>query len=150
MTSFYYFVCIVTAIEAFACAFILWYVNRRRSFGLIFGLAAFFFGIWTLGFAHYFRPHTEADALFWAKVTLTGSVADSVFYFVGIAYLLGIERRIRELIYIALGLAAVFCGLIWAGVVIEGIKPQPQLDDHVCYNRRLYPLLSLQIVFWVF
>jgi two-component system, NtrC family, sensor kinase len=148
--NLYYYIVLFTAIECLAVAGLVWRRNQTELYGMVFGLASVALAVWSWGFSHYFLTLTEAQGLFWAKVTMLGSFSASPFYFHGMMLMLRETKRInRVLIWAAYVSTAVLIFLLLDDRLIAGIKwDQPYLAHYIHYNRTFYGLIAFNILFW--
>ena len=90
----------------------------------------------------------KAEQLFWARFTLTASLIINPMLFHSMCALINRQRRYVWWIVAAYMVGAIFVGLLWDGMLVTGIKRSAIMHHYVHYNRALYPLVGLHIVFW--
>jgi two-component system nitrogen regulation sensor histidine kinase GlnL len=95
-----------------------------------------------LGFAHYFLPLGRAEAMHWAKITLSASILIHPFLFHSLCALVEKMRRFRWWITAFYAMAPVFLVLLWQGDLLTGLRPSPYMTHYVSYNRAWYPILG--------
>ncbi len=148
MTALYYYLVLVDAAVALAVAVAAWWKNRYQLVGPLFGVSMALVGIWLIGFAQYFRPMGESQALFWARLTLTAGPLGTPFLFHSMCAYSGNARRYGGWIAASYVLSVVVFILLWTGHLITGIVPSVVMDHYVSYNRGLYPVVAFQIMLW--
>ena len=150
MTTMYYYLVLVNAAMSFIVAGAVFWRNRFQTVGPLFCLTMSLVGVWLLGFAHYFRPLLVPNALWWAKVTLSGAILSTATLLHSMCALVDKQRRYRGWILASYILGLVFLILLWKGLLVTGLKRVPYMDHYIHYNRTLYPFLGLHIAFWQF
>ena len=148
MTRIFQYAALLNAVEALAVAVIGYWRNRHQTIGWLIGLAMVGLGLWLFAFSWYFVPLAEAQALRWAKITLTlGILATPVFLQLFCAM---VERsgRMRWWIVACYATGVFFTATLWQGSLIAGLKPTPYMDHYIRYNRSLYPWMTLHISGW--
>jgi signal transduction histidine kinase len=104
--------------------------------------------LWLVGFAQYYRPMQEDDALLWAKITLTLGIMNAAFFFHSICAVVRRMWRLRWWIALSYLTGIVNVVLLWDGQLLHGIRSAPFMHHYVNYNRAWYPLLTSHIVLW--
>src|SRR5258705_3267474 len=148
MTTMYYYLVLVNAAVSFVVAGAVFWRNRFQAVGPLFCLTMLLVGVWLLGFAHYFRPLLVTDAVWWAKITLSGAILSTATLLHSMCALVDKQRRFRWWILASYLLGLTFLILLWKGLLVTGLKRVPYMDHYIHYNRRLYPFLGLHIAFW--
>jgi signal transduction histidine kinase len=148
MTLIYYYLVLINAAVSLSVAVAVYWRNRYQAVGPLMGATMAGTALWLYAFAQYFQPISGRDALFWARVTLTASVLINPMLFHSMCALIQNQRRYAWWIGGAYGAAVIFILLVWQGPMIEGIKRTAMMDHYIRYNRKLYPLVGLHIVFW--
>ena len=148
MTLVYYYLVILNAAASLSVAVAVFWRNRYQAVGPLMGLTMMGTAIWLLGFAQYFRPMDRAEQLFWARFTLTASLLINPMLFHSMCALIERQRRYVWWIVAAYAVGMIFVGLLWNGMLVTGIKRSAIMHHYVHYNRALYPLVGLHIVFW--
>jgi len=142
MTLFYYYLALINAAVSLAVAGAVFVRNRYRAVGPLFGTAMVLLALWMLGFAHYFLPLGRAEAMHWAKITLSASILIHPFLFHSLCALVEKMRRFRWWITAFYAMAPVFLVLLWQGDLLTGLRPSPYMTHYVSYNRAWYPILG--------
>jgi len=148
MNEIYYHVVLAGAAVALVAGGAIAWQNRYQIVGPLLGLAMFASGCWSIGFAHYFHPMPAAEALVWAKITLTFGLLSPAFLFHSVVELVEQRRRFRIWVAVSYFLCSVFVTLLWRGDLLTGIRSVANMDHYVRYSRHWYPFLSLQIAGW--
>ena len=148
MIELYYYLILLSAVVSFAAAAAVFWRNRYQAVGPLLGAAVLLLGLWAVGFAQYFRPMSEERALWWARVTLSAAILFLPLFFHGLCALVERTRTFRFWIAVAYVSALFFQLFIWHGHLVVGLKHSPYMDHYVEYNRTLYPIFSLEVVFW--
>lgn len=144
----YYLVTLVSFGVSLVVAVVVYWRNRNRPLGVIWGVATIGFALWCLGFSQYFRDIPEATAIFWAKITLTMAILNNALYLHGMTELIGVTGKHRYALVAAYLSALIFVILTWAGPMIIGLRAWTYLDHYIKYHPVLYPWLSLHITVW--
>ncbi len=150
MTTLYYYLVLVNAAVSFIVAGAVFWRNRFQAVGPLFCLTMLLVSVWLLGFAHYFRPLLAAEAILWAKITLSGAILSTATLLHSMCALVDKQRRYRGWILASYLLGLAFLVLLWKGLLVTGLKRVPYMDHYIHYNRTLYPFLGLHIAFWQF
>lgn len=148
MIRLYYYLILVDAVVSFVAAGAVFWKNRYQIVGPLLGTAVLLLGMWAAGFAQYFRPLNEGAALRWAQFTLAAAILFLPCFFHGICALVGKTRSFRWWIAASYISAFAFQFLIWGGYLVVGVKESMYMDHYVRYNRNLFPLFGLEVVFW--
>ena len=144
----YYLVTVVSFFISLAVAGIVFWRNRNRATGIVWGLASLGFGLWCLGFSQYFRALPHASEMFWAKITLTAAIINTSFYFHGMNELIGTSKKYRYPIIACYIISIAFAVMAWVGPIISEIRSWVYLEHYIKYNRAWYSWLSLHIGLW--
>jgi len=151
MTPLFYYMLLASSATATLVAVAAFWRNRYQAVGPLFGIAMLNAAVWMFGFAQYFHPMDETQALAWGKLTLATGMLSTPFLFHSMCALVDRIRRYRIWIICAYGLTLALLILLWQGWLIDGLRQHlPNMDHYVRYNRRLYPILSAHIMFWQF
>ncbi len=148
MTTLYYYLCLLNAAVSVCVAVAVFWRNRYQAVGPLMGLTMLGTAFWLFGLAQYFTPHSTADALRWARLTLSASLLINPLLFHSMCALTDDQRRYAPWIASAYGLATVLLVLLWGGRIIAGVYQPPNMDHYVRYNRFWYPLVATHIATW--
>jgi len=148
MISVYYYLVLLNAVFCLTVAAATWWRNRYQAIGPLFGWSMTLVALWLVGFAQYFRPMDRSTALLWAKLTLTAGPLATPWLFHSMCAYAGRASKYRLWIAVSHGLAILFLMLLWKGLIITGVRPDPIMSHYVRYNRALYPVASFNILFW--
>ncbi|MGD0652310.1 MAG: ATP-binding protein [Verrucomicrobiia bacterium] len=150
MNQIYYYLVLISAAVSLAAAGAVWWKNRYQIVGPLWGLTFLALGVWAIAFAQYFRPLSEPVGVTWAKITLTASFLNMPTFFHSSCAMVGGQRQFRWWLLISYLMTAVLIVLTWQGWVVAGVKPTPNMDHYVVYNRRIYPLVGFHETTWPF
>ncbi len=103
---------------------------------------------WLLGFAQYYRPLAEPEAMSWARVTMTFSILAHAVWFHTMCELAQQTRRRRWLIGACYGNAAVLLWGVWSGILLVAVKQQPHMEHYVAYDPYWYQVLMVYLFGW--
>ncbi len=148
MIELYYYFILLSAAVSFAAAAAVFWRNRFQAVGPLLGSAVLVLGLWSIGFAQYFRPQSPTSALEWAKVTLTAAILFVPLFFHGLCALVERQKTFRFWIVACYLSVSFFLLVIWHGHLVAGLKHSTYMDHYVEYNRKIYPIFMLEIVFW--
>jgi signal transduction histidine kinase len=148
MTELYYYLVLVNALVCFAVAGAAYWRNRYQLFGSLFGVAMSLVGVWLFCFAHYFRPLPMREASGWARATLIFGVSITPVLFHSMCAMVERIPKWRWWIITSYVGSAIVVAMLAYGFFVTGVKGVPYMSHYVRYDRRLYPILSLQIVGW--
>jgi len=150
MLKLYYYLVLFNALVSLAAAGFAYWKNRFRAVGPLFGITMLINGMWCICFAHYYLPLPDDQALLWAKLTLSMAIVFPPFLFHSMCALVDKADRYRWALGISYASSVVFLVLLWAGHVVDGLKPTMYMEHYIRYNRALYPYLSSHIGLWQF
>jgi two-component system NtrC family sensor kinase len=137
----------LTALECAALAIVVYVRNRHRDVGGWISAMFMVLGVWAYGFSRYFLPLDADEALFWAKVTLTGTIFIGPFYLQSM--LLLIERPQPRLAAAAFACAVGIAVLLWSGqILLPEIRPIPHYHHYIQYKPTAFLLVVLQNIGW--
>ena len=148
MTELYEYLVLLNAMVCLLVAGAAYWRNRYQAFGPLFGAAMSLVGMWLFCFAHYFRPLPPREALMWARATLIFGVSITPFLLHSMCAMVGKTPQWRWWIVASYAGSVLVIALLMGGVFVTGVKTVPYMSHYVRYDRRLYPILSLQIVGW--
>jgi two-component system, NtrC family, sensor kinase len=148
MILIYHYLALFNALVCVVVAGAVYWRNRYRAVGPLFGLTMLIFGAWLVGFSQYFQPLPQARALWWAKFTLTAAILNYPALFHSLSALVDRMRRLRWWIVLSYVTAVVFLVVLWKGELVLGIRPAPYMNHYIHYNRAWYFPLSAYIVVW--
>lgn len=146
MNAYYQFLQL-TAFECVLLAIVVYGKNRQRAIGGWFGGVFLIMAFWSFGFSRYFVPLASEPAIFWAKLTLTGTILIGPFYLQGILSLLEMQRPV--VVAVSFVCAGCLLALLWTGnVVATEVHSVAYFDHYIKYVSWSYPLVVLQNVLW--
>lgn len=148
MTELYYYLVLLNAAVCLAAGVTAYWRNRYHAFGPMFGLAMLAVAIWLTGFAQYYRPKEEEQALWWAKFTLSWGVMDSPLLFHSMCLIVQRTRQWRWWIIACYASSLVAVAMILSGFIISGLRPALHMDHYIHYSRFWYGPLMFQIAAW--
>jgi signal transduction histidine kinase len=148
MVKVYFYLVLLNAAVSVAAGVAVVWKNREQAVGPLFGATMLLFAAWLGGFAQYFHPMDESHALAWAKITLSATIVLQAVWFQTLCALAGKMRQFKWWIAGAYLAAAVFLGLVWAGVIVTGLKRMPFMNHYVYYDRTWYPWLVVHLTGW--
>ena len=148
MTLVYYYLVLLNAAASLSVAVGVFWRNRYQAVGPLMGATMLGTALWLFGFTHYFQPMEKPEALLWARFTLTASLLINPMLFHSMCALIEKQRRYVWWIVSAYAVGAIFVALLWTGLLVTGTKHSAIMNHYVHYNRALYPLVGLHIVFW--
>jgi signal transduction histidine kinase len=148
MTTLYYYLVLVNAVVTFTAAVVVFWRNRTVLVGPMLGGALVVNAVWLVGYSHYLIPIHGPAALFWGRVTLSCAILTAPLLFHAMSALAQDVRRYRWWIGLSYISGAVFLLLLLRGSIVIGIRPSPNMDHYIRYNRHWYLPLVLHLSLW--
>lgn len=146
MIEFYHYLALINGVVSLAVAIAVCWKNRFQAIGPLFGVAMLILAVWMVAFSQYFLHLPAAEALMWAKVTVSAAILINPFLFHSICALVEKMRTFRWWIGAVYVLGVVFVVLLWQGKLVTGLRPALYMDHYIRYNRAWYPVLGAYIV----
>jgi hypothetical protein len=113
----YFYIVALSALESLALVVIILYRNSGRLEGWMCATTAFAIAVWLYGLAHYFLPLPDADALLWARITLSGALIIPTLFFHSLCVLASIQQRQKFMLIAAYATTAALVALLWTDLI---------------------------------
>jgi hypothetical protein len=148
MTTLYYYLVLLNAVVTFAAAAVVFWRNRSVAVGPLLGGALMLTAVWLIGYSHYLMPVEKVRSIFWARLTLGCAILTASLLFHALCALIQETRRYRPWIIAAHSSAILFLALLLEGHIVAGLRPSPNMDHYIRYNRGLYLPLVAHLSLW--